>query len=818
MSLIAHYPLTNDVKDYSGNKYDLTNYGAIKDNNGKIGGTYRFTDQKYMSMNNSLKANTLTFSFWVKANRSVHGQTIFRMTEDAIVADYSNNQFRFFIYPTTGAAEVLTFTDTDDNKWNHYVCIYNSVELKVYKNGLFVKNLILTSTAKDSNYFLTLGCRDAGTNSLQGEINDFRVYNHVLSHKEIKDLAKAKILHYDFNQPTYNTINVLTNTNLDTGWSKGYCAGIRWDDITPPKGIESKVVSFIDADDQNGYWYCYGDYCLKSTGKQYTVSMYIKTNDSNFRIKFYTADNTESSDGVSRYNSEYINVPNDGQWHRIIWAPFTNHANSFSQSLSFHFYYGNPVGETQRTWFCAPQCEEGNKATPFIEGTAPTYIIRDKSGFQNDSIPITNDVSPQWIEDSKIGTGCYKFNGSNVIKTKQLFFDNANQEWTVCGWVKLDRNDKTQNINNFNLSNRITHATSQKALLYINDGVNDSYVYSSTIMPIDEWIHFAYVLRTYDNTCKFYLNGQLNASSSNYTSIDIPRGFNKETIFGEGLEGYLDDMRIYATVLDQEAINELYSVRASINKDGSLFANCFETFTKQNIKETGVVQATLFNEVGITKDLIAYYPLDNNLKDYSGHKKHLTGTYEASDGIKNQAIKTTNMTTLPTTKFSFGNSGTISAWGRHIDNTAKMLFSFNTDATYGPDLYFAHDVISWNTGDGGGNPFKKNDVPQGYTSANEWHHYVVVIDAKENKISLYIDGEHCGDAIYKSAAQTNKNFVIGANNTADAYMWIGDIDHVKVSDSCWTEKEIKIEYETTAKNKVLINKDGTIYANQLIEI
>ena len=57
------------------------------------------------------------------------------------------------------------------------------------------------------------------------------------------------------------------------------------------------------------------------------------TLDSNFRICFYTADNVETG----RYWSEYITVPNDGNWHRVVWNSFTNPSNSQSNSLSFHF-------------------------------------------------------------------------------------------------------------------------------------------------------------------------------------------------------------------------------------------------------------------------------------------------------------------------------------------------------------------------------------------------------------------------------------------------------------------------------------------------
>ena len=48
---------------------------------------------------------------------------------------------------------------------------------------------------------------------------------------------------------------------------------------------------------------------------------------------------------------------------------------------------------------------------------------------------------------------------------------------------------------------------------------------------------------TSNQTCKIYLNGVLNASSSNYNISDIPSGFQEETIFGTNFKGYLDDIK-----------------------------------------------------------------------------------------------------------------------------------------------------------------------------------------------------------------------------------------------------------------------------------
>jgi len=169
-----------------------------------------------------------------------------------------------------------------------------------------------------------------------------------------------------------STVNVVTNTNLDTGWSKGYQTAVVFDEIAPPKRINSPVVGF-NKNSSSSYWYSYGDYAPQTPGTTYTVSMYVKTRDSNFRIRFYTANNSETG----RVWGSYITVPNDGRWHRVVWPSFINPSNSQSDSLSFNFVMAD-TGDSSRTWFCAPQMEANSYVTPFVTGTrSSTNVLID---------------------------------------------------------------------------------------------------------------------------------------------------------------------------------------------------------------------------------------------------------------------------------------------------------------------------------------------------------------------------------------------------------------------------------------------------------
>ena len=45
-----------------------------------------------------------------------------------------------------------------------------------------------------------------GAPALSGYLNDFRIYDEVLGITEIQDIARALVLHYDFNDPDVSTV------------------------------------------------------------------------------------------------------------------------------------------------------------------------------------------------------------------------------------------------------------------------------------------------------------------------------------------------------------------------------------------------------------------------------------------------------------------------------------------------------------------------------------------------------------------------------------------------------------------------------------
>lgn len=172
------------------------------------------------------------------------------------------------------------------------------------------------------------------------------------------------------------TTNIVSNWDLDTGWSKGYAKNIRFNEIPAPSGVPNNAptVGFEDTNtDSICYWYSYGDYASGQTpGSTMTISIYVKIIGSPATIKAYTADNSE----VGRVWTSDITVSESEGWKRCVWT-ITIPSNSVSESLSFNM----SLPPSTRMWLCAPQMELGSSATSFVAGTrSSTESIIDVMG------------------------------------------------------------------------------------------------------------------------------------------------------------------------------------------------------------------------------------------------------------------------------------------------------------------------------------------------------------------------------------------------------------------------------------------------------
>jgi len=356
------------------------------------------------------------------------------------------------------------------------------------------------------------------------------------------------------------TTNVVTNTNLDTGWSKTYNTNIQWNDYSPPDNVNSQVVSFVDSDGNgSGYWYSYGDYAPQSPSTTYTISVYARTIGSDWNIQAYTADNSETG----RQWTNTVTVPGDGKWHRVVFDSITTPADTQSDSLSFYF---SSIPAGQRCWLCAPQMEAKSYATTFTTGTRGTTVAT--GGGWKDLFGSNNGELVNGVRESTDGGGCLVFDGTNdyvsISHNADIDFNNstviyvaqlssspnsrntvfskyngtgAQHEWSSAGYLRSNYRDASASTPELDAPN----GTSQ---------VSTNTIYHITV--------------TYNNkTIEHFKNGVSLGSSTNSThntvnnTTNIGIGYN--TSAGLYFKGNIYTVSIYNRVLSTEEIKQNFN-------------------------------------------------------------------------------------------------------------------------------------------------------------------------------------------------------------------------------------------------------------------
>lgn len=99
----------------------------------------------------------------------------------------------------------------NDGEWHHFVVTFGSNIAKLYIDGIYrgTASTFRNPTTSSSKLIkLAGGYNNDHSYDWNGMINDFRVYDHCLSAKEVEEIAKGLVLHYK--------LDSISNPNLFT--------------------------------------------------------------------------------------------------------------------------------------------------------------------------------------------------------------------------------------------------------------------------------------------------------------------------------------------------------------------------------------------------------------------------------------------------------------------------------------------------------------------------------------------------------------------------------------------------------------------------
>lgn len=131
-------------------------------------------------------------------------------TTDSMRAEVTSNggsSFSVFCNSISGSSGGYANFSLSKNVWTHLVFIKDGGTVSTYKNG------VLSGTNTLANFVdaYATGEFHIGDSNFYSAYNDVRIFDHVLSQAEVKELSKALVVHYTFDdvlaEPTINYSN-----------------------------------------------------------------------------------------------------------------------------------------------------------------------------------------------------------------------------------------------------------------------------------------------------------------------------------------------------------------------------------------------------------------------------------------------------------------------------------------------------------------------------------------------------------------------------------------------------------------------------------
>lgn len=596
-------PFTDGTtKNYGLTNMDVVDYGTSVYDQGKLGKCRSFVGNGYLQLSNAFgieSGKDFSCCYWIKeiSNNILSKFRVVYQCDNLIIGHYGN---KFDIYSITGNTLDLTYV-CDTTEWVHCCMTYQSSNntVTIYINGVKCSTSQPKNLTGLSGTTALIGKRSSETYLFEGYLNDFRIYNTCLSPRQVKEISEGLVCHYPLGEVDgkIGGRNLIKNGkgNVKAGFFKNFPT------VTDEYGEftlkSKKTYKGIILD---GFVYECRDYPV---GEKYTWSYDIMYTAWNFPTgsnrgelwmgqRYVNAPSGETATGAWRGVTQH-NLPVVGQngcelnkWYHVkqtVTIPQQASSNVGQQGI-ISFYNSNANVEASFTARIKNvKFEKSSTATswtPAPEDDASFYdnVIYDTSGYCNNG-SVTDSTCPTWSSDTPRYKGSYVFNGNNQYLKFQNPITSSSTDFTISCWVKFD--DTTGNSTICTMRTAVGNGI---ALFKIGNKIrfddNAQFTFSDYTISANAWTH---VVVTRLSSCKkLYVNGILKQTVN--TVGDMKLISNVGTIGassqgGDGISNYLNgqlsDFRIYATALDNQTIEELYKVGASLDSSGNLYAYDF---------------------------------------------------------------------------------------------------------------------------------------------------------------------------------------------------------------------------------------------------
>lgn len=568
MSLLVWLPLNGDLRNNGlaeTSTISTSNLSFVA--NGKIGKCMSgYTG--YFSVPSMANKKQLSVAYWVRINTATATNWLDAFTwhsTDGTTSQVSRNEFytnsTYTGFWFAGSPNSISGKTNTVGTWQHHAFVidYSAGTSEFFINGISVGK----TTGVYTTHYLTGNNFRIGENGLDASYNDFRLYDHILSDREVKELAKGLVAHWKLvdlignenllsvvprshNATAYNAYQLNLSENLVAGQT--YTMQL-WD-------VDVSHSEKTDA--QTGVWIYWGGGSV-TLGSWYGTANFTNGHADHL-VKIFTVTSANAS-GSGASNA---------------WLNLYNSVGYVAGTMNMK------IGR----W----KLEKGSTPTPWLPAkTDDMYsdwefnVAHDSSGYCHDGT--LSPTPPTFDSDSARYSGCMKFSSNYIHCGLSSLYPT--DEITVAWWGYMDSWGSSRPISctetggwNFEQGD----GGGWRFPVYKN-GIG--YVYS---VPAKKWADYTsgwhFFVGTFDGyVSRIYVDGELDSTSTNGSPTvkatimyraNVPiyigceaNGANPSSPY---FNGKLSDIRIYATALSADDIKELYTTSVSIDDHHNIYA------------------------------------------------------------------------------------------------------------------------------------------------------------------------------------------------------------------------------------------------------
>lgn len=636
MSLLAWFPLNNSITnlgDATVTMSTLNNYSTLN-NTGKTApycyGNASFSNGGLVSSEQILLGQNQSMFCWVKftslnsdssLGASLGGQHRYPSNTGMGLTIKYITSTTGYLSVNTGNGSARTFntycgsTLLSANTWYHVGYTYDGSTIRLYLNGNLDGSHAFTgmSTPKD---YLMIGCWSFANTTgngvytnykLNGYIQDFRAYDHVLSIKEIKNLARGLVVHYDF-ENLYIPVNYI-QTNGTQYINTGVIGPAIW------KYDIEYTAAYVNTRQLMGHGGSGGEYWGITDGKWGKASWSTSGVAVSGR-NIYQVNNFSGTDGGNCYlNGTYIY--NNGYDSRSESAQ----AQIFAIGGSFCAYcklYSCKVYNTSmvliRDYIPAVRATDGvaglydkvndvfytNAGTgSFSYGyTLASGYIQDCSGNSLQG-KITNSLTE--VAEPVIGTRGVGFSGNASIDCNAI---PITSNMTFAAWLQFTGSGSYHIIDCRAVSGEtgiqpMYGGTGYGLQCYSSNGGSYTWSAATCGFTTNTWYHVVVAITSSNAT--LYINGVSKGTQSGSFGYNAGSRLMRVGTRCSGANwfvGNMADVVVYATTLTADDVKDLYENKGLIDKAGNFYCYGQKSGDEFSLSKKGVSTLIDFAEGG----------------------------------------------------------------------------------------------------------------------------------------------------------------------------------------------------------------------------